>query len=122
MRSTGGGRHVLLIDHSASMAVDDVDEEGTTRLELAKRPAAEQLGPARGRSLRPDRSEIMVIAFGSTPEIRTSFSDPSGMRLAAVAGVAQTDETSRIGTRHGPRATRRSSIRRIRVRWRPRLS
>ena len=96
--SNAGGRHVLLIDHSASMAVQDVGEEGATRLELAKRSAAERVESLHAGGLFARTApEIMVIAFGSTPEIRMSFSDSKRDALAAIDGIVQTDETSRIG-------------------------
>ena len=96
--SEAAGRHVLLIDHSASMAIEDVGEEGTTRLDLAKRSAAERIESLHAGGLFSRTApEIMVIAFGSTPDIRTSFSDSKRDVLAAVEGIEQTDESSRIG-------------------------
>lgn len=94
----GVGRYVVLIDKSASMAVADVDDQGTTRLELAKRSAAERVEALHSGGLfSREAPEIMVIGFGSAPDIRISFSDSKRDVLAAIEKIEQTDEGSRIG-------------------------
>ena len=76
-----GGRHVILIDRSASMntmeTVLDSGEEleaPTTRLQLAKEAAKERVRELLGGGWFSSRaSDVMIVTFGTRAEIRAPF-------------------------------------------------
>ncbi len=101
---SAGGRHVLLIDRSASMgATEATDEQGvafdkpTTRLQLAKDAAKERLRALLGGGwFSLNASDVMVVAFGTRAEIRAPFTDSIATLEAAIDGIEPTDESTRI--------------------------
>ncbi len=87
-------RIVLLIDRSASMnALLSADEAGDgralTRLDAAKQTALE-LVDRLGRSSEP--GQMMVIAFGSQPQVVSTFQSDRGLLRNAIAAIEPTDE------------------------------
>ena len=95
--SVRAGRTVLLIDRSASMNVDDADESGRTRLEVAKEAAIERIESLHSGGLFGGGAEIMVIGFSDDPAIRTPFTDSRQEAVDAVLGIEPTDGRSVIG-------------------------
>ncbi|MFM7052723.1 MAG: vWA domain-containing protein [Planctomycetota bacterium] len=96
---TTGGRHVIMIDRSASMnAVETVDgDERITRLELAKRAAVERVRALLGGGwFSTNASDVMVVAFGSRAEIRAPFTDSIAALESAIEAITPTDESTRI--------------------------
>jgi len=97
-----GGRHVVMIDRSASMnAVETGEaaggEEGVTRLDLAKRAAKERVRQLLGGGwFSTNASDVMVIAFGSRAEIRAPFTDSIAALEGAIDGIQPSDESTRI--------------------------
>lgn len=92
------GRTVLLIDRSASMNVADGDEQGRTRLEVAKEAAIERIESLHaGGIFGGSDAEIMVVGFSDDPAIRTPFTDSRQEAIAAVEGIEPTDGRSLIG-------------------------
>ena len=97
---TKGGRHVLLIDRSASMnAVESVDDEGgaidppVARLELAKNAAKTRVRELLGGGWFSSRaSEVMIVAFGTRAEIRAPFTDNIASLESAIDAIRPTDE------------------------------
>jgi hypothetical protein len=89
-------RIVLLIDRSASMNAADaspIDEDGApgelTRLEVAKAAARRMVERSRGAGRRP---RMMVIAFGSTPEVMTGFESRPEFLFQSIDRIETTDE------------------------------
>lgn len=99
-----GGRHVLLIDRSASMnAVESTDDDGKklepseTRLALAKRAAKARVRELLGGGwFSRKASDVMIVAFGLRAEIRAPFTDSVAALEAAIDGIAPTDETTKL--------------------------
>lgn len=97
-----GGRRVIMIDASASMACHDgKDEDGNvtnnvTRLDEAKRRARNLVEELYGGGLfSSSAGETMVITFADGAEILQRFTDSRQQLLAAIDRVAQThSETS----------------------------
>lgn len=84
----GGGRHyILLIDRSASMTATDVPP---TRLDWAKAEAIKEIDAA------TDSDIGMVIAFGSTAEIRQSYTTNRAALRRAVEAIEPSQEPTRI--------------------------
>lgn len=97
-----GGRHVLLIDRSASMnAMESVEDDGTpieppvARLNLAKDAAKSRVRALLGGGWFSKRaSEVMIVAFGSRAEIRAPFTDNISTLETAIDGITPTDEAT----------------------------
>lgn len=97
-----GGRHVLLIDRSASMnAMETAEEDGTTidppiaRLALAKEAAKTRVRELLGGGWFSKRaSEVMIVAFGSRAEIRSPFTDNISTLESAIDAITPTDEAT----------------------------
>ena len=81
------GRLIILIDRSASMSAADGDESGSTRLEAAKKAAAELT-----RRLRADQTEAMVVSFATEPRIEAPYTTSAGLLNDAIEGVSATDQ------------------------------
>jgi len=91
-----GGRAVLLIDNSGSMAAID-GPGGISRLEHAKELAVAWVERLHGGGLfGGSPGEVMVIAFSDRAEVATPFTDSRQQLIAAINGVQQTDAPSRI--------------------------
>ena len=92
-----GGRHVMLIDHSGSMAAQD-DEDGLTRLEKAKDLARTKI-KSRYRSgmFTDDPGETMIIAFSDRAEVMTQFTDSRQKLLDSIDAINQTHGASSLG-------------------------
>ena len=101
---SAGGRHVLMIDRSASMgAVETVDGNGkaldkpTARLELAKEAAKDRVRELLGGGwFSISASDVMVVAFGARAEIKAPFTDSVATLEAAIDSIRPTDEATRI--------------------------
>jgi hypothetical protein len=86
---TKGGKHyILLIDNSASMAV--ADEEGQTRLEMAKQTALNEI------TARAEGDSGMVIEFNSRAAIKQPYTSDKNMLRSAVNGIGQTSRTTNV--------------------------
>lgn len=81
------GRLIILIDRSASMNATDGDEDGATRLDAAKKAAAELT-----RRLRADQTEAMVVSFAAEPRIEAPYTTAAGLLTDAIIGVRPTDQ------------------------------
>lgn len=83
-------RIVLLIDRSASMnATVPIDETKRTRLDLAKDAAKELV---RNLSRGTGAHQVMIIAFGSSAQVVTTFESNRGVLLDAIDSIEPTDE------------------------------
>ncbi|MCZ6851448.1 MAG: VWA domain-containing protein [Planctomycetota bacterium] len=84
-------RVILLIDRSASMNARDA--AGRSRLDAAK-AAAEQLVQRLGRRREP--GELMVVAFGSSPQVYSGFESNRQILLDAIDSIGPTDEQANL--------------------------
>ncbi len=95
-----GGRFVLLIDNSASMNAIDGDPSGEaerSRLEQAKALARARVERLFGSGLfSGPPGQVMVMAFGDRPEVRSPFSDSRQQIIDAIDGIQPTDGGTRI--------------------------
>ena len=102
---SAGGRHVIMIDNSASMnAIESVDEAGKPieppidRLTLAKRAAKARVRELLGGGwFSLGASDVMVVAFAARAEIRAPFTESIAALESAIDAIAPTDESTRIG-------------------------
>ena len=84
-RGGAGGRTVLMIDRSGSMAATDGDQKGRSRLEIAKeraRDAVDRLHP--GGLFASGDGETMILSFGEDAEILQPFTDSRVQLLEAI--------------------------------------
>ncbi len=89
------GKHVLLIDRSASMAT--VNEDGESRFEQAKTQAIELIETLHGGGLFSNSGgETMVIAFSDFAEVVIPFTDSEQQLVAAIKSIQPTHGTSSI--------------------------
>ena len=79
---------VLMIDHSASMAV--VEESGETRLEIAKREACRLVNGM------PDDARAMVVAFCDRATVVSSFDTDREALKRKINSIEQTQSTSTL--------------------------
>lgn len=94
----GAQRVVLLIDRSASMNAQDGNAKGASRLDEAKRIALERVRDLHGGGIFSGPApEIAVIAFAGGAEVLAPYTDNAAQVRDAIAGIAPTDEESRIG-------------------------
>ena len=99
-----GGRHVLMIDRSASMnALETVDADGKpldppqTRLALAKTAAKARVRELLGGGwFSKGASDVMIVSFGLRAEIKAPFTDSIGALETAIDGIAPTDEVTKL--------------------------
>lgn len=84
-------RVILLIDRSASMNARDA--AGRSRLDAAK-AAAKQLVQRLGRRREP--GELMVVAFGSSPQVYSGFESNRQILLDAIDSIGPTDEQANL--------------------------
>lgn len=94
--TTTGDRHVILIDRSASMSAMDGGPSGgpaKTRLEKAKEDALALIESLRTPGLLggAQADEAMVIAFGSSAEVRQAFTSDKTLLRAAIEGIEPID-------------------------------
>ena len=97
-----GGRHVILIDRSASMntmeTVLDSGEEleaPTTRLQLAKEAAKERVRELLGGGWFSSRaSDVMIVTFGTRAEIRAPFTAVVQTLETAIDAIEPSDEAT----------------------------
>ena len=90
------GKHVLLIDRSASMASENSD--GKTRLEQAKEQAKELVTQLHGGGLfSGSGGDTMIIAFADTADISIPFTNSEQQLNAAIDAIELTHGTSNIG-------------------------
>ena len=102
---SAGGRHVLMIDRSASMnTVEKNDDAGKaldeprTRLALAKDAAKTRVRELLGGGWFSSRaSDVMIVAFGLRAEIRAPFTDSIASLEAAIDAIEPTDEVTKLG-------------------------
>ncbi len=91
-----GGRTVILIDNSASMTATDGDDGGS-RLDEAKRRAANRIEELYGRGLfTQPAGETMVVAFSDRAEVFSPFTDSKPQLLSAIERIRPTHGRSRI--------------------------
>ncbi|MEE2908578.1 MAG: BatA and WFA domain-containing protein [Planctomycetota bacterium] len=93
-----GGRTVLLIDRSGSMATTDGSSSGQTRLERAlelARDAIDRLHP--GGLFTSGDGETMVVAFGESAEIVQPFTDSRAQLIAAIERIEPSHGRSHLG-------------------------
>jgi hypothetical protein len=89
------GKHVLLIDRSASMATKN--EKGVTRFEEAKEQMVALIAKLHGGGLfSGGTGETMVIAFSDSAEIIIPFTDSEQQLVNAINAIAPTHGTSLI--------------------------
>lgn len=89
------GKHVLLIDRSASMASQNSD--GVTRLEQAKEQAKELVTQLHGGGLFSGTGgETMIVAFSDTAEICIPFTNSEQQLVAAIDAINITHGGSSI--------------------------
>ena len=101
---SAGGRHVLMIDRSASMgAIETVDGSGRaldppmSRLALAKDAAKARVRELLGGGwFSTSASDVMVVSFGSRAEIKAPFTDSIAALETAIDAIAPSDEATRI--------------------------
>jgi hypothetical protein len=90
------GKHVLLIDRSASMATKN--ENGVTRFEEAKEQAVALIAKLHGGGLfSGGTGETMVISFSDYAEIVIPFTDSEQQLVNAINAISPTHGTSSIG-------------------------
>jgi hypothetical protein len=89
------GKHVLLIDRSASMATLNEDRE--SRFEQAKKQAIELVEALHGGGLfSSSGGETMVVAFSDFAEVVIPFTDSEQQLVAAIQSIQPTHGTSLI--------------------------
>lgn len=89
------GKHVLLIDRSASMATKN--ENGVTRFEEAKEQAVALIAKLHGGGLfSGGTGETMVISFSDYAEIVIPFTDSEQQLVNAINAISPTHGTSSI--------------------------
>ena len=97
---SSGGRHVILIDRSASMNATETAGEGepaTTRLALAKEAAKSRVRELLGGGWFSSRaSGVMVVSFATRAEIRAPFTDSIASLESAIDAITPTDESTRL--------------------------
>ncbi|MEY5061003.1 MAG: hypothetical protein RIS45_924 [Planctomycetota bacterium] len=101
---SAGGRHVLMIDRSASMgAIETVDGSGRaldapiSRLALAKDAAKARVRELLGGGwFSTSASDVMVVSFGSRAEIKAPFTDSIAALETAIDAITPSDEATRI--------------------------
>lgn len=96
-------RHIILIDHSASMsATDEKDEKGNTqsRLEQAKKQAVAMIDSMRdgGVLSKDEADEAMVISYDTEPTILAQFTRDKGSLRSAVESIRPTQAPTAIAT------------------------
>ena len=87
-----GDRHVILIDRSASMSATDAGESENSpesRLDRAKKDAIKLVDSLRSPSLlgASKADEAMIITFGSSAEVRQSFTSDKAALRGAIEGI-----------------------------------
>jgi hypothetical protein len=80
-------RLILLVDQSASM--NSLVADGVTRLDIAREQAQEMIRRLGRGSLD---SEVMVISFGRSPSVVTSFTHDRRTLIDAIGTILPTDE------------------------------
>jgi hypothetical protein len=89
------GKHVILIDRSASMAV--FDELGVSNLERAKEEAIELVSTLHGGGFfSSSGGETMVIAFSDYGEIVIPFTDSEQQLVSSIKGIQPTHGVTKI--------------------------
>jgi hypothetical protein len=89
------GRHVVLIDRSASMNAEET--AGMTRLDDAKAQAESLLEQLHGGGIfSSDGNETMIISFADTAEIISPFTDSMLQLTNAIASIQPTHGRSNI--------------------------
>ena len=92
-----GGRTVIMVDASASMAATDL-EKGKSRLDVAKEQAKARVDQLfAGGLFAGIPGETMVIAFSDSAKIVQPFTHSSADLKRAIDRIEQTDGGSRIG-------------------------
>ena len=91
------GKHVLLIDRSGSMA-SIINEEGKTRLDIAKELAIDFVDQIYGGGLfSSGGGESMVIAFSDHAEVVAPFTDSKQQLVSSIRAITQTHGKSHVG-------------------------
>jgi hypothetical protein len=89
------GKHVILIDRSASMASQN--EDGVTRFTRAKEQAIELVSQLHGGGLfSTSGGETMVITFSDSAEIRIPFTSSEQQLISVIESIEPTHGTSNI--------------------------
>lgn len=96
---SAAGRHIILLDRSASMNATDV--EAGTRLDEAKRRAIALIESLRGEAVVPllssgDADEAMLIVFDSSAEVRERFTSDKQRLIRAIEAVQPSDAPGRL--------------------------
>ena len=97
---SSGGRHVLLIDRSASMNAIEVGDDGKerSRLDLAKDAAKARVRELLGGGwFSSTASDVMIVAYGARAEIRAPFTESIATLERAIDAIAPSDESTRLG-------------------------
>jgi Aerotolerance regulator N-terminal/von Willebrand factor type A domain len=99
-KETSGGKHVILIDNSASSQTrDEVDEDGDpiTRLERAKLEALALIESFKEPGmLGGEAEEAMVLSFSTDPQVLQHFTSDKRMLRNAIESIEPTDRPSRL--------------------------
>ncbi len=95
-----GGRHVILIDRSASMQATDGDADkpgAISRLDQAKKEAIELVDSLREPGLMGgEGDQAMVIAFDVAADIRQNFTTSKAALKAAIESIEAVDSSTSI--------------------------
>ncbi len=99
-KETIGGKHIIMIDNSASsQTLDEVDKNGDpiTRLERAKLEALALVESFKEPGmLGGTAEEAMVLSFSTDPQALQHFTSDKRMLKAAIESIEPTDRPSRL--------------------------
>lgn len=92
--STGGSgrRTLIVVDHSASMSARDADDEGRSRLQLAKDRAKEVVDRATARG----DARVMIVGFADDATSLTGLTRDRSLLKKAIEAIEPTDQPARM--------------------------
>lgn len=96
-----GDRHIIMIDRSASMSAEDGDQQGRTRLVVAKEQAIALARSLRepgllGTGLGGSGDEAMVIAFDTNADVLQTFTTDKAALVRSIESIQPTDAPTRV--------------------------